>query len=512
MIVLDEEDQQKLKDSPAQGPTLRYPERAAGRRPFSPLPDYETSQAQAFRRFNESLVSLHKPAPKRRFFDSKFWRAALSALIVYIILSIVIAVPVLVTQTRDGSGPISDPYSSLSYAVPWQDHNTTPSWSSPPNIITAVENGATPICNAWSNAFWIEGPGLFQASTQLNVSANGQFSIASNTSYIQDFDSVIGNLNVDINPDPTVNQANLGLTMQASSFQLHNDTLVCFAVTHNSTDLFIYIPSQLTANDTLQFNVTLLFPQSSTPANVDVLSTYLPLFWQKFGDFGNYVDFNQVSIEGGASKVTVQSLHAQQVLVDTSLQPISGEFHINNTATLGTIQAPIDVNITLYNDPKASMPTYLGMNTGNANLTANITVYSPLKTPTTRPNFITYLRTFSGDLSAQMLHDPQSPPTGIRFTAINDLAPTNVTLDRKYTGMFQATTRLSNTNVVQGPAWSDPWSFDAPLTRTYDIMYNTTERVYGWVGWGSLPTEYDPTQVGEVIVSTSMDDVSLSFG
>lgn len=94
MIISDEDDQQ-IKDPPVVVPTVRRPEPAASRS-LGPLPDYETSQALAFRDFNESQITLYKPPPRRRFLDSRFWRAVLVSLVVYIFLSLVVAVPIIV--------------------------------------------------------------------------------------------------------------------------------------------------------------------------------------------------------------------------------------------------------------------------------------------------------------------------------------------------------------------------------------------------------------------------------
>lgn len=107
MIISDEDDTQKIKDPPVAVPTVRYPERAAGRRPFSPLPDYETSQALAFRDFNESQVTLYKPPPRRRLFDSRIWRAAITSLVVYIFLTLVIGVPIIIHVRALSSRSIS---------------------------------------------------------------------------------------------------------------------------------------------------------------------------------------------------------------------------------------------------------------------------------------------------------------------------------------------------------------------------------------------------------------------
>lgn len=97
MIIQDEDDLLNSKDPPVTTPALRYPERAAGRRTFSPLPDYETSQALAFNDLNnDSLVTFYKCPPKRRFVDSRSWRAGIAALGMYIILSIVIGIPLIV--------------------------------------------------------------------------------------------------------------------------------------------------------------------------------------------------------------------------------------------------------------------------------------------------------------------------------------------------------------------------------------------------------------------------------
>jgi hypothetical protein len=96
-MIIQDEDDLKSKDLPVTTPALRYPERAAGRRPCSPLPDYETSQALALHGLdNDSLITLYKPPLRRRFIDSRSWRAGLIALSVYIILSIIIGIPLII--------------------------------------------------------------------------------------------------------------------------------------------------------------------------------------------------------------------------------------------------------------------------------------------------------------------------------------------------------------------------------------------------------------------------------
>lgn len=91
MIILDPEDQQPSKSFGfVAGPTLRAPERVSTN--GSPLPDYETSQAQHWQ--PPVLPPPKPPAPR---YLSKFWRITLYVLVIYVALTIAIGVPLIVT-------------------------------------------------------------------------------------------------------------------------------------------------------------------------------------------------------------------------------------------------------------------------------------------------------------------------------------------------------------------------------------------------------------------------------
>ncbi|KAH7888532.1 hypothetical protein F5I97DRAFT_1804018 [Phlebopus sp. FC_14] len=519
MIIPDEDDTQKIKDQPVATPTIRCPERAAGRRPFSPLPDYETSQALAFSAFNDSQVTVVKPPRRRRIIDSRFWRAALLSLFVYIFLTIVIAIPIIVTKKHESQEQY--PYNSLSYAVPWPNKNTASYYTGNINNISSpTSSGATLVCNDWTDVAALEGTTLVKSWAERYVSPNGEFSITSNASYMEDFNIVLGDLYVGINPNDTVQDAVISITMQSSSPSVFNRTLVCFAIADNITDLSLYVPDNLSSTDNILYNITLLFPQSDDSSNVGTFATFLPLFDQMFGSFGDYVTFKKVSIEGPMSRISVGGLQADKVLVETSMQPIAGEFYASDTLQISTIQAPIHANITLYNDPKSAFPTFLEMNTGDNNLMANITVLAPNKSPPSRPNFIADLRTFYGTLTTSLVHDPSSPATAIKLRAENDLGPSYVTLDQRFEGVFQASTKQAAANVDPGDlslGGTDPWSATAggngdSGSRNWVVDFNSTSRVYGWIGWGQRPTYWTVDQQGEVVVDTSLANVTLSFG
>lgn len=87
MIILDGEADGRTKEDTYNGLTLRHPQ-AALTRSTSPLPDYDTSEAQHWKAVAEP--------PVRWKVDPRFWKAGLYALVIYIFLSVLIVVPILV--------------------------------------------------------------------------------------------------------------------------------------------------------------------------------------------------------------------------------------------------------------------------------------------------------------------------------------------------------------------------------------------------------------------------------
>ncbi|KAF8558013.1 hypothetical protein OG21DRAFT_1406107 [Imleria badia] len=508
MIISDEDDAQKIKDPPVAAPTLRYPERAASRRPFSHLPDYETSQALAFQDFNESQVTLYKPPSRRRFLDSRLWRAALVSLVVYIFLTLVIGVPIIVHKEHQDEQKY--PYNPPTYALVWPSKNPGPPGNLSNNS-SPGQAGIIPVCDVWTTAEYLDSPGspIVFATAERNVSPNGLFSFSSNASSSRDLNSVQGAFYTGINPNQTVQDAVLSVMMQSSS-GVFNRSTVCYAVADNFTDIFLSVPDNLAPTDNILYNITLLFPQNAIPSRVDSFATVLPMFDQHFGSFDGNVTFDKVTIEGTVSRVTVDSIQANRILVDTSLEPVTGTFYVNTSLIISTINAPIVANISLYNDPLCQFPTTLDVHTGNGNLTANVTVLAPNKNPPLRPNFIANLRTFSGSLSTSFLHDPASAATAVQLHVFNDLGPADVTLDSLFEGVFQVSTKQAAASVTQGNASvTDPWV--PGLQRTMEVDLNSTARIYGWIGWGNAETPWNAYEQGEVLVDSSLAHVTLSF-
>ncbi|KAK0212862.1 hypothetical protein DFS33DRAFT_74978 [Desarmillaria ectypa] len=144
MIILEEADQQVKFDSSVAGPTLRFPDRAVGRS-SSPLPDYETSQAQ------HNLTPTRKPLHNK--VDARFWRATLYALVIYVVISVVIGVPLIVTQlSKKHRGPPG----------PW--HNDDASISSQNLANNGILSLETLGCNSWDTIKDDPSHSLFSAS------------------------------------------------------------------------------------------------------------------------------------------------------------------------------------------------------------------------------------------------------------------------------------------------------------------------------------------------------------
>lgn len=77
--------------------------------------------------------------------------------------------------------------------------------------------------------------------TERYVSPNGQFSIALNASYTDDFNLVQGAFYTGINPNQSVQDAVLSIMMQSSSESVFDRSFTCFTIAENFTDLSLYV-------------------------------------------------------------------------------------------------------------------------------------------------------------------------------------------------------------------------------------------------------------------------------
>jgi len=501
MIILDEEPSSKLSSGDVSGPTLRFPERAAGHSTLT-LPDYETSQAIAKHNFGYKKIVTRKV-------DARFWRATLYALLIYIALSLIVGIPIVVTKLKRRSERKYPPPPPP--GPPWQSGIEVSGSSS--SMSLADLDDATQTCNSWTSYASYPSRNSFIASLQNSVSPLGQFSIRSNVSGEPDRPNfVVGDLTIGMNPNKTATDALLSLTMQASSSTLRKDTNVCFAMSDNACDLAIYVPNNLSGTDSLRFNISLLFPHTAHSSTVDRLATWLPMFTQSFGQMDTTWTFSKATIEGPLSKFNAGYLQANNLLVQTSLAEIKGTFHVNESLTLDTVDAPINAVITLVNNWEYKIPTRLSLDTGNGVIDAKIHLNAPrpLHRHTT---FLTSMRTFNAQLNVSVTHTESTPPSEFHLRASNYLANTYITLDPKYQGTFDLQTKLAKASVKENNGTNlvaDPSGHGGK--RSYQLDHWSSTRIFGWVGWGSRPGPITfENRQGHVEAVSSHSPVSLQL-
>jgi len=367
-------------------------------------------------------------------------------------------------------------------------------------------------CNMWTTQESVSH-GIYSASFHRSVTATGTFSVLSNVSHEAEYSKgILGNLVVDINPDKLTREAYISASVQASSKHLRDRTYICFDNNSEGNTLSIYVPSNLTSKESLTFDITILFPQSPQ-LHVKNLKTYLPKFSQTIGDLGSYISFGKVTIEGPLSKVMVESLRAHKILVKSSLAEIRGAFNVTDSLALDTIGAPIHADITLVHEQTSKKPTFLSLDTGNSEITANVTLMAPrirkiLRNPPP-PQFFTTMKTFNAPLTVDIVHHPSTLPAPLQLRAQNNVAECKVILDSKFEGTFDLQTKLSSADLDDDVVAVDPSGMSRQRSYFYD--HASSNRKFGWVGWGDRPKKWDPSRQGHVEIISSLSPVLLQL-
>ncbi|KAK0212861.1 hypothetical protein DFS33DRAFT_74886 [Desarmillaria ectypa] len=226
----------------------------------------------------------------------------------------------------------------------------------------------------------------------------------------------------------------------------------------------------------------------SSAINIDYLATYLPMFTQVFGDFGDNISFNKITVKNALASIT-------------------GTFNASERLMLDTVGGPIYANITLVQDKDRHQPTFLSLDTGNSEIDASVVLLAPNRYD--KPLiFIGTVKNFNGPLTLNVSHDPSTPPVPLNLRIQNAQAESNVTLDSKYIGLFDVQTKLASVAVKESridPSW-DP----AGENRYRQCVYDQTssDRVRGWIGWGQRPPNWKPRD-GRVQVVSSLSPIHL---
>ncbi|KAG6920289.1 hypothetical protein DXG01_005058 [Tephrocybe rancida] len=479
-VVLDAEEQERSKqfhDHFSGGPTLRFPEKAAARS-YSPLPDYETSEA------HQKLIK--KELPTKRV-DPRLWRAVVYAFGIYVALSILIAVPIAVVKKHQSNN------------IP---PNFGPDWSNDPDGGTTI-NVSTDIWDLSDSAkcTWdhsTSSPPL-TAHTVHSFNYSGSFYVRSNISDVSPYPNFsTGNLTVDLNPDPSATKVVFNVGVLASSDELLGRTSACFIESGNDRGVFIFVTRPLGGADFVGVEIQVLLPHKAPSAPLDNFVTCLPWFSHTFGDLQNHLTMKNLVLEGAGYDIVADSLKASTISVKNSYASIFGRFHATTSLSLDGIKGDIGANITLEQLSSATSSPSLILDTGDGSIDANVTLIAP---NVNRPRpfmFFADVRTFNGPLSFRAGYANSTLPTPLQLTVHNTDGVTNVSLDKSFEGTFNAQSKLGKVFVKTPYVSSALDPLGKRRQHTYRSQQLGDHQMIGWTGWGMPPKYGDNVAQGQV--------------
>ncbi|TEB38290.1 hypothetical protein FA13DRAFT_1705247 [Coprinellus micaceus] len=444
MIIIDAVDAPRKTDNAFTGPTIRHPDQVTLRSVTASLPDYESSQKE-----HGGLVEEGRKRKKGRF-GSTFWRGAIVAFIVYVVLGLAVGVPIAVTKLRQENKSRPFPIKNAPLMGMWSAVDS----SNPLPLQSLRESlyNHDIRCNIWNTAETSPSDSLLLATTRYKLAASGLVTVRSNISYDADFfTGITGSLTVNLNKN--VQGEEHDSSMWKSCPPLWKLELGRTSVLPTRT------PKTLDADESLSITIELLLPSSSS---IDTFLTYLPLFTQQYGDLGRSVSFNRLVIEGTNNMISCGNLSGAQIYVKNVLASIKGTFNVTNKLALDTVRGAITANVTLTQTMSAFQPSFLSMDTGYSPINANVTLsmQKPVEDDGP-PSFVTHVKTFNGEINLGIYHAEGTPKSILSLQVQNALAQSNVQLDHKFEGMFNIQTKLDQVTVrnhTATPATSPPKS------------------------------------------------------
>jgi hypothetical protein len=235
----------------------------------------------------------------------------------------------------------------------------------------------------------------------------------------------------------------------------------------------------------MDMNLQLLLPWRPAPLDLKMFATHLPMFNQSFGDLGPHVAFRKFEVAGSNSAVTIDSVRASSIMVQTSGAEISGNFSASDNILLDTINGAIYANVFLLNHRQSKKPTKLTLETGNGPIDAQVELQVDEHRYFNMPkglNFMTMFKTFNAPMNVSIAHIAGSEPVRLGVKAENTQGPMAVTLDSAYLGSFELRTKAATTLVQETPAALD--ATDTSLDGEHDLHFDhiSSEWTRGWIG------------------------------
>jgi hypothetical protein len=319
-----------------------------------------------------------------------------------------------------------------------------------------------------------------------------------------------------MNPDKNVSGIVLVASTRCSSFQLLEASSVCLTSFGNTTELMIQIPNREESHlNTIDMNLELLLPWTPAPIDFEIFATHLPMFNQSFGDLGPSVAFRKFELAGSDSAVTVGSVRALSIVIQTSGAGISGNFSASDNILLDTINGAIYTNVSLLNNQKSRKPTKLTVETGNGPIVAQVSLqvderrYFSIRVPPKRPNFMTVFKTFNAPMNVSIAHVAGSEHASLGVRAETAQGAMAVTLDSAYTGLFELRAKAATTFVQETPA--APGATDSSLGEEHDLYFDhvSSEWTRGWIGDNRRPEEFNHHEGSRVKLVNSLSPIEL---
>jgi len=533
MILLDVDDTDSVHKANDRyyGSTVRLPESAAAsvlarRSDVCSLPDYDTSEHQ----FRVQQEEHQKPL---RFYQRwTFWRGVLFSLLLYAIVSVAIAVPIVHKlqnerrQMEDRDWSTNSLWSkketsadTVKFDEITQQLETPWGWKNYQN--GTCESFTFSKTNSTTNGYTTDIHSFLSAEWEIQ-GASPIISIRSNHTYtFESPGNVSGQLTVDVTPsNSTQENIKFFVHVNATSLRLSDQDNLCFRSSGSYRGLTIYLPELLLVDECLQIDITVLIPDSST---VPHFETYLPQFNHTFGDFTG-IDLETLVVEGAAAPISFTSMHGQSVSVKNVLGGVHGKFNVTNDLWLNVIQGEISADVTLFRGITSPLgATSLAIDSGLGPINLNVTLGA--NTPRLADQntlwtkyFATTVKSFDGAINLNLTHDMDLEPSVMSLEVQNALKETKVRLDPKFQGDFDVHSQLGFARVLNNgrdvPAVTGNYTL-ASQDRRLVCDRHFRERVIGWVGPEEhrpvTSEDYQKTVVSSVDIRSSIGNVTLDI-
>ncbi|KAG6906538.1 hypothetical protein DXG01_013416 [Tephrocybe rancida] len=249
----------------------------------------------------------------------------------------------------------------------------------------------------------------------------------------------------------------------------------------------------------VRFEVTIVLPQAAAGSvlNLKSLKTDMPLFAQHVGDLDGSVHFESVDLRTANMPIYVESLEAEKSSVITANGPIEGHFHVSSSLALLTSNAPVKVQVSMFNNDDDF--TTLDIGTVNGAVEADLSLESANETG---GKYKLTAKTANAPLD---LHFSDAPVDSVlNVNAHTAVAPATITLHKTYEGTYTASTSLSRPRVIYEHEEEDPAGKGRQRKINWQIRGST---VSGSARWG----DDDKELLGSVGVHTSLAPVTLRF-